>query len=831
MNLPKAYNPKESESKIYNKWEKSGYFNPDNLTLDSNAESYTISMPPPNATGVLHVGHTLGIAIQDTVIRYQRMTNKKALMVPGTDHAAIATQNVVEKILRQENKTKYDLGREKFLARVNRYVEQNKGTINNQTRKMGASCDWSREAFTMSNKLSKIVSLQFKKMYDEGLIYRGERIVNWCPRCHSTLSDDEVEHKQQNSGFWTFRYSRDFPISIATTRPETKLGDTGVAVNPQDKRYKQYIGKEFNVDFLGVDLKIKIIDNNEVDPNFGTGALGVTPAHSIVDWEMAQDNQLEVKKVIGQDGKILSGFGEFSGQNTKGAGKNIVAKLKQNKLMEKEEKIENNLSLCYRCGTHIEPLPSLQWFIGVDREFEIENPKLIKKYGKKKTTLKDISLWAVRSGEINIVPDYFKKTYFHWMENLRDWCISRQIWFGHRVPVFYHKQTDTKLKNNNDKQDNNIFVGLNPPSNEWIQDGDTLDTWFSSALWTWSTLLDDKNYKNYDNLEGWIENSPDLDKFHPTELMETMHDILFFWVARMIMMTLYSLGEIPFKNVYLHGMVQDKKGRKMSKSHPETCIEPIEVSEKYGTDALRLSMIVGNSPGTPLKLSEEKIAAYRNFANKLWNIGRFIQLSVSDKQIIKKENNRSFNLKTLSDKWIVSRLNHLIGEVTEDMEKYRFGLSAEKIYNFTWSELADWYVEIVKIQNDKNSYLLLLEVYTALLKLLHPFTPFVTEKIWEFMGDGRLLMVQNWPDIQKNKIDVKTEQDFALLQNLITAIRAKRKENKVEPKKIIDIQIAGAEDLIDQNKNIINHLTKVNLNLTPSLAEFNFKVANLKIKI
>lgn len=830
MELPKSYISKEYEDNIYQKWESSGFFNPDNLPGDRK-QAFTISMPPPNATGVLHVGHALGITLQDIMVRYHRMQGDKTLLLPGTDHAAIATQNVVEKLLRKEGTSRYKLGREKFLQRVKEYVEKNKATINNQTRKMGASCDWSRQAYTLEAELSRVVAMQFKKMYDDGLIYRGDRIVNWCPHCASTLADDEVEYQEQQAYLWTFKYSPDFPIPIATTRPETKLGDTAVAVNPHDKRYKQYIGQEFKVNFVGVPLTIKIIADPEVDMEFGTGAVGVTPAHSMIDWQMAEKNNLIIKKVIGQDAKILDGFGEYSGLKVKDAREKIVAKLKEQNLLIQEKYITNNLSVCYRCSTEIEPLPSLQWFIAVDKEFVITNPELIKQYGKNKTTLKAISTWAVKSGQIKIIPEYFTKTYFHWMENLKDWCISRQIWFGHRIPVWYRSLKNKNIKTL--KQENNInneiYVGVNAPeSDDWVQDEDTLDTWFSSALWTWSTLLNRNNYQTYNNLEKWVKNSPDLHIYHPTSVMETMHDILFFWVARMIMMTLYSLGEVPFKAVYIHGMVVDKYGKKMSKSRPETMVEPIKVAEKYGTDALRLSMVVGNSAGNKLTLSEQKIASFRNFANKLWNIGRFINFQAEQNNF--KVNNQ-FELQTLADKWIVSRLNSLIKETTEDLNKFRFGLAGEKLYNFTWHELADWYVEIAKVQNNQNTYNLLIKVYQDLLKLLHPFTPFVTEKIWEYFGNHNLLIIESWPQADEEKINPQVEQDFELIQKLITAMRAWRKDSHFGNKEIIKAQIAGAPELIQTQKDIINKLAGVESQIVAEVVDKNLSVGNLVIKI
>ncbi len=820
MDLPKTYIPKDYEDDIYQQWEAAGFFNPDNLP-GNRQKTFSIAMPPPNATGVLHVGHTLGIALQDIMARYHRMKGDKTLLLPGTDHAAIATQNVVEKILRQESSSRYKLGREKFLARVKKYVEKNKQTINSQTRKMGASCDWSREAYTLSDKLSRVVAMQFKQMYDDGLIYRGDRIVNWCPRCASTLADDEVEHQSQQAGLWTFKYSHDFPIAVATTRPETKLGDTAVAVNPADERYKKYIGREFKVNFVGVDLTIKIIADNEVDMQFGTGAVGVTPAHSMVDWQMAEKNNLTVKKVIGQDGKILDGFGEYSGLKVKAAREKIIARLKAENLLLQEETITNNLSICYRCGTEIEPLPSLQWFVAVDKKIKIKNKKLVKAFGKDEGSLKELSLWAVKSGQIKIVPTHFGKTYFHWMENLKDWCVSRQIWFGHRIPVWY-KFVDKKTPPE-------IYVGLEKPAGDgWAQDEDTLDTWFSSALWTWSTLLTAEHYQRFNDIGNWAKASPDLGLFHPTSVMETMHDILFFWVARMIMMTLYALGEIPFKTVYIHGMVMDKHGKKMSKSRPETIIEPIQVAEKYGTDALRLSLIIGNSAGNKLSLSEQKIASFRNFANKLWNIGRFINFQAG-------QNNfkvvNSAKAQTLADRWIISRLNNLIKETTVDLDNFRFGLAGEKLYNFTWHELADWYVEIAKIQNNQNTYNLLLKVYQELLKLLHPFTPFVTEKIWAYFGSQNLLIIENWPKAEDNKIDVQAEQDFALIKKIIVALRAWRKDKKIKPQEIINLQVAGAHELIRAQQKIIHKLAKVNLTLTDKIIDKDLTVENLQFKL
>ncbi|OIO15886.1 valine--tRNA ligase [Candidatus Kuenenbacteria bacterium CG11_big_fil_rev_8_21_14_0_20_37_9] len=817
MSLPKAYTPKEYEDEIYGKWEKSGYFNPDNLDLPDDVPIFTISMPPPNATGQLHVGHTLGIALQDIMARYHRMRGDRTLWLPGVDHAAIATQNVVEKLLKKEGTSRHKIGREKFLRRVQEYVSQSKSTIENQTRKMGASCDWSRENYTMSPELSHAVHMQFKKMYDDGLIYRGERIVNWCPRCHSTLADDEVEHVEQKTKLYWIKYG---PFILATTRPETKLGDTAVAVHPSDKRYKNMVGKKYQI--LGVlgKFEITVIADNAVDKNFGSGAVKVTPSHSFVDAEMAKKNNIPGKQIIDEDGLMMENCGKYAGMKTLEAREAIVKDMTIMGLIDHiDENYQHNLSICYRCQTPIEPLPSWQWFVAVDKEFKLKNKDLIKKFGKERATLKEISKWAVESGTIDIVPERFKKIYYQWMENLHDWCISRQIWFGHRVPVWYRGK----------KNDDEIYVGLEAPKRDgWIQDEDTLDTWFSSALWTWSTLLNKKDYQKYGRLEEWVEESPDLKNFHPTSVMETMHDIIFFWVARMIMMTLHAINQIPFKTVYLHGMVCDRHGKKMSKSKPETCIEPIAVSGKYGTDALRLSLIIGNTPGNPLRLSEQKIVSFRNFSNKLWNIGRFIEFN-SEKNNFKEEN--EFETKTLADKWIMSKFNSLIAEATGDIDNYHFSHAGEKLYDFAWHALADWYIEIAKLQNDQNTHNLAHHVYVNLLKLLHPFTPFVTEKIYESFGAGKMLLIENWPIADDKKINSQAEQDFIIVQELIANIRLWKKDNRIGQNEIIKLQIAGADKIINSELSMINHLAKAEIKIISILAKSDFEVRNLKVSM
>lgn len=822
--IAKIYNPKDVEEKIYQRWEKSGYFNPDNLPRQVGR--FSISMPPPNVTGTLHLGHAVMLALEDILIRYHRMQGKKTLWLPGTDHAAIATQTKVEKILKErEGKSRHDLGREKFLVEVAKFIASTKDVIKDQIKKMGSSCDWSREAYTLDEVRSRAVRTVFKMMYDDSLIYRGERMVNWCPRCASTLADDEVEYKMQKAKLYTFRYSSDFPFAIATTRPETKLGDTAVAVNPDDARYQKYIGKIYEVNFVGVPLKLKIIADKSIDSQFGTGALGVTPAHSMADWQMAEKNNLPVIKVIDERGKIRPGFGEFSGMTTSEARFLIVEKLKKQGLLEKEEEIENNLSICYRCETPIEPLPSLQWFINVNSKFKIRNAKLKKKFGKAEATLKDLALWAVKSGAIKIIPQRFNKIYYHWIENLRDWCISRQIWFGHRIPVYYCEKCKDidikKLKFKNEKLKITIknskleIVSVDELlvcpicSGKIIQDPDTLDTWFSSGLWTFSTLLD-KNFKKYKTWQEWVKNSKDLQTYHPTSVLETGYDILFFWVARMILMTTYVLGEIPFYNVYLHGLVRDEKGRKMSKSLGNI-IDPLEMIEKYGTDAVRLSLVLGTSPGNDFRLYDAKVAGFRNFTNKLWNIGRY----VIEKSKIKSQKSKvKIENLTLAERWILSRLNTVIGEVTSHLEKFEFSQAGEKLRAFTWDEFADWYLEINKIQPNPK---FLITGFKFLISLWHPFMPYVTEELWSCLGEKELLMIAEWPKPNQKWQDKKAEKDFEIIKNVVTAIRTMRADYKIEPaRKISLILYGGAKTkLLKKQVEIIQflaHAEKVKVN-------------------
>jgi valyl-tRNA synthetase len=718
----KPYNPQETEPKIYKMWETSGFFNPDNLP-ERHKEKFSMVFPPANVTGTLHMGHALTLTIEDVMTRYQRMRGKKALWIPGTDHAAIATQSKVEKIIRkEENKSRYDLGREELLKRIDAFAKQSHDIIISQLRTFGASCDWSREAFTLDEKRNLAVRTVFKKMYDDGLIYRGFRIVNWDPKGQTTVSDDEIVYEERPAKFYTFKYSKDFPISISTTRPETKVGDVAVAVHPEDARYEKYIGKEYDAIFCGVKIHIKIIADKEVEKDFGTGALGVTPAHSMIDWEMAERHNLPKDKiVINEKSKMTVGDDRILGKKVTEARETIVEWLKSEGLLEKEESIKQNVSTSERTGAIIEPLPKLQWFIAVNKPFKIKHSEINGINSGQETTLKEIMKKSVEKGQINIIPEYFNKTYFHWIDNLRDWCISRQIWYGHRIPVWY--------------KDDEIYSGIEAPSGEgWIQDEDTLDTWFSSAMWTFSTL-------------GWPKQTKDLEFYHPTDVLETGYDILPIWVIKMVLMTGYVLGTIPFKTVYLHGMVRDAKGGKMSKSS-DNGIDPLIITAKFGADAGRMALIIGNAPGTDSKISEEKIKGYKNFANKIWNITRFILESTKDSKYFS-----SFINFTDVDKKLIDERDIFVSDITKDMEEYRFYMAGEKIYHYTWHTLADIILEDSKkvfSEGDEKSKesrkQFLLSTLRTVLLVLHPFMPFITEEIWQSINKNeKMLMIENWP--------------------------------------------------------------------------------------
>ncbi|MHB1163203.1 MAG: valine--tRNA ligase [Minisyncoccota bacterium] len=711
----KPYDASTTESRVYAAWEESGFFNPDESIAQGvtkkDAPTYSLVLPPPNVTGRLHMGHALMLAVQDSIVRYKRMRGFRTLWIPGTDHAAIATQSVVEKqIKKEEDKSRHDLGREELLKRIETFATESHDTIVSQLKTMGASLDWSREAFTLDEARSRAVRTVFKQMYDAGLIYRGLRIVNWDPKGQTTISDDEIVYEERTAKLYTFRYSKDFPIPVATTRPETKVGDVAVAVHPDDARYKAFVGKEYDAIFCEVPIHVKIVADKEVDPAFGTGAVGLTPAHSKIDWEIADRHGLSHDVIVINEYAKMTVPGQLAGKKTTEARDMVVEWLKSEELLEKEEETAQSVATAERTGGIIEPLPKLQWFIEVNKEVP----------GRGKT-LKELMLEPVRAGEIKIIPEHFEKTYFHWIENLRDWCISRQIWYGHRIPVWYRGEE--------------IVVGEAPEGTGWAQDEDTLDTWFSSGLWTFSTL-------------GWPEKTTDLAAYHPTDLLETGYDILFFWIARMILMTEFTLSTIPFKTVYLHGLVRDAQGRKMSKSLGNN-LDPLDIAAKFGADAARMALIVGNTPGTDMRMSEDRIKGYKHFANKLWNVARFILENTNGADV-------SAVLST-NDAALLATQKELTEDITRDIEAYRMYLAAEKIYHYAWHEFADKILEESKpilagsdAVAKASRQALLIALLDRTLRILHPFMPFVTEEIYQSMPtkDSTFLMIAPWPVVE-----------------------------------------------------------------------------------
>lgn len=770
--LDKTYNPGLHEDEIYKKWEDSGFFNPDNLNRPDSAPTYSIVLPPPNITDRLHMGHTVMVAVEDLLIRYHRLAGYRTLWIPGTDHAAIATQNVVEKnLLREHKQTRQDLGREKFLAEVWKFLRVTQTEILHQIRKLGASLDWSRLAFTLDEPRQAAVRQMFVEMYEAGAIYRGERLVNWCPRCHSTLADDEVEYKEEKTKLYWLKYG---PFVLATTRPETKLGDTAVAVHPDDPRYRSLVGQELEITGVLGKFKVTVVADPAVDMNFGSGAIKVTPAHSFVDNEIAQRHHLRSKKIIDEDGRMMANCGKYAGLTTAAAREAIVADMQKLGLLDHiEDDYVHNTAVCYRCGTVIEPLPSRQWFIAVDK-------KLDRLGGQ---SLKEKALAAATGGQIEFYPDRFKKRYQDWMSNLHDWCISRQIWFGHQIPVWYRGEE--------------VYVGATAPAGDgWQQDQDTLDTWFSSGMWTFSTL-------------GWPANfsggkkTGDLAAFHPTQVLETGYEIITLWVSRMIMMSFFALGEIPFRQVYLHGMILDKNGKKMSKSKGNG-VNPLDVIERFGADAARLAIIMDSTPGNDARFSEEKVEAKRNFINKFWNIARFI-LSASATPAAYRPGGAGPDARTTADRWILAELDKLVASVTRRLDRLEFSLAAEELYDFTWSRLADWYLEIAKIEGQKEEILIYL--LRRLLILWHPFIPYVTEVIWSSFNDS-LLMVATWPTVSQNQ-DAETDRQAILgietMQSVVTAIRNARSLNKIEPARRLSAVIYGhsqTERLVTQQELI-----------------------------
>ena len=773
--LPKIYDPRAVEHKWYRFWEEGGYFKPNG---DTSKPTFVISMPPPNVTGALHLGHAITATIEDILIRYHRMIGDDTLWVPGEDHAGIATQTVVERLLASEGTDRHALGREAFLERVWQWVRQYKSRIQDQHRRLGASCDWTRERFTLDEGLSKAVREVFVRLYEEGLIYRGERIINWCPQCMSALSDLEVNHVDTPSKLIYVRYPlkpepghENEPteyISVATTRPETILGDTGVAVNPKDARYKDMVGRIAILPVIG--REIPIIADEAVDASFGTGAVKVTPAHDPTDFEIGLRHNLPRVQVIGFDARMTEEAGPYAGQDRYEARENLVDELQRLGLIVKIEDYVVPLGLCQRSDTVVEPLISKQWFVSMK-------------------PLATPAMGAVHFGQMRIVPERFNKIYMDWLENIHDWCISRQLWWGHRIPVWYCDNCGQMTASRVD-----ITTCPHCDSADIHQDEDVLDTWFSSWLWPFSTL-------------GWPELTPDLLRYYPTSVMETGYDIIFFWVARMAMAGIHFLGTIPFHTIYLHGLVRDAKGEKMSKSK-NNVVDPIEVMDQYGTDALRFTLATSSSPGNDMKLVPERIVGNRNFANKIWNASRFVLITTAEigggvPAIDKVQPS------TLADRWILSRLAKLTASVTRLIEDFQLGEAGRQVHDFFWADYCDWYVEIAKVQmqGDEQSRLatagILRAVLDQSLRLLHPFMPFVTEEVWQYLyrtseadqsrWPASALIVAPWQQANNEAFDDEAELHFSLLQEVITRIRDARNQMNVEPaRRIPVIMAAGA---------------------------------------
>lgn len=744
--LEGKYEPKGFEEGIYENWEKNGYFKPSG---DKTKESYCIMMPPPNVTGKLHMGHALDGTLQDILIRYKRMQGYNTLWVPGTDHAAISTEVKIIEKLKEEGINKTDLGREKFLERAWKWTEEYGGTIVNQQKKLGCSADWSRSRFTMDEGLSKAVLEVFKKLYDKGLIYKGKRMINWCPCCNTSISDAEVEYEEEPTHLWHIKYKvvgEDRYLTVATTRPETMLGDTAVAVHPDDERYKDLVGKKCILPIMN--KEIPIIADEFVEMEFGTGCVKITPAHDPNDYQAGLSHNLEIIEVFDEDFKMNDLVPEYKGLDMYEAREKIVNKLKELGNLVKIEDYNHNVGKHDRCKSTIEPKISDQWFVSMK---ELAKP----------------AIEAVKKGDTKFVPQKFEKTYFNWLENIQDWCISRQIWWGHQIPAYYCQNCG------------HINVDVEKPekcekcgSTKLTQDPDTLDTWFSSALWPFSTL-------------GWPENTDDLKTFYPTNTLVTGYDIIFFWVVRMMFSAIEQTGEVPFKDVFIHGIVRDSQGRKMSKSLGNG-IDPLEIIDKYSADALRFSLISGTSAGNDMRFMPEKLEAASNFANKVWNAAKFVLMNLEDYD----NNINDINL-MVEDKWILSKLNTLIAEVKVNMDNYDLGVALDKIYGFIWNEFCDWYIEIVKPRlynkegkTRKTAQYVLNKVLSDSLKLLHPFMPFVTEKIYkELYNNDESIMIAKYPEYE-SKLEFKEEENAVEeLKEVITGIRNVRAKMNVHPSK------------------------------------------------
>jgi valyl-tRNA synthetase len=754
--LEKVYNPKEFEDRIYRFWEEGGYFHAE---VDPKKTPYTIVIPPPNITGQLHMGHALDETLQDILIRYKRLQGYSALWVPGTDHASIATEAKIVEAMRKEGITKEDLGRDGFLKRAWEWKRQYGGRIVEQLKKLGSSCDWDRERFTLDEGCSEAVKEVFVRLYEKGLIYQGERIINWCPHCLTSISDAEVEYSEQQGHFWHLRYplaDGSGYLELATTRPETMLGDTAVAVNPNDERYQHLVGKMLILPLVG--KEIPIVADDYVDMEFGTGVVKITPAHDPNDFEVGLRHNLPVITIMTEDAHMTEDCGKYAGMDRYEARKAIVADLEEQGYLVKVEDHVHNVGECYRCSTTVEPRVSKQWFVKME-------------------PLAKPAIEAVKNGETKFVPERFDKTYFHWMENIKDWCISRQLWWGHRIPAYYCDQCGETIVAK-EMPDQCPKCGCT----HLTQDEDTLDTWFSSALWPFSTL-------------GWPNETEDLKYFYPTDTLVTGYDIIFFWVARMIFSAIEHTGEVPFHTVLIHGLVRDEQGRKMSKSLGNG-IDPLEVIDQYGADALRFMLANGNSPGNDLRYSEEKVKAARNFANKLWNATRFILMNLSD-EITEISLPETLEIE---DKWVLTKYNNLVKEVTDNLDKFELGIAVSKLYDFIWDYLCDWYIELTKTriaaggETALNAQKILVYIMANTLKLLHPFMPYITEEIWQAIpNDSESIMIAKWPVYEESLNFEQEEKDFEKIMDAIKGIRNARAEKNVPPSKKAALFLATDE--------------------------------------
>ena len=750
--LPKTYDPKAVEDKLYKFWVDSGFFHAE---VNPDKKPYTIVIPPPNVTGQLHMGHAFDETLQDILIRTKRMQGYEALWMPGTDHAGIATQIKVEENLRkEEGLTRYDLGREEFLKRVWAWKDKFGNRIISQLKKLGTSCDWDRERFTMDEGCSKAVREVFVNLYNKGLIYKGHRIINWCPHCATALSDAEVEYETQPGKLWHIRYplaDGSGDLVVATTRPETFMGDTGVAVNPNDERYKHLIGKTCILPIMN--REIPIFGDEYVDMEFGTGCVKVTPCHDPNDFEMGQRHNLEQILVFNEDATVNANGGKYEGMDRYECRKAVIKDLEEGGYLVKIEDHGHNVGTCYRCGTTVEPMTSAQWFV-------------------KMAPLAKPAMDVVTEGKTKFVPDRFSKTYLRWMENVHDWCISRQLWWGHRIPAFYCEDCGEMTVSKTD-----VHTCPKCGGTHIRQEEDVLDTWFSSALWPFSTL-------------GWPDKTKELEYFYPTSTLVTGYDIIFFWVARMIFSGVEHMGETPFKTVYIHGLVRDAQGRKMSKSLGNG-IDPLEVIDQYGADALRFTLATGNSPGNDMRFSDERVQASRNFCNKIWNASRFIQMNLTI------DKDKAVELPAelaLEDKWILSKFNTLVADVTRNIDQYELGLAASKLNDFIWENFCDWYIEIAKTRlqtGDENVQKVLCYVLSGAMQLLHPFMPFITEEIWQAIPhEGKFIMASDWPVWRDELAFPQDEESMELIKDAITAIRARRAEMNVPANRRVNMTIS-----------------------------------------